>query len=76
MTRYAIFVHDPDDDMGHGRIVGPFQTIEAADAKADALRRGNDAAVYGNDIEVIVLPVLSGGTSLVKINNEIAKEGW
>jgi hypothetical protein len=22
--RWAIFVHDPDGDMGYGRIVGPF----------------------------------------------------
>lgn len=37
--KVAIFVHDPDGDMGEGTIVGPFSSWESAERWRDNLQR-------------------------------------
>jgi hypothetical protein len=58
---WAIFVHDPDGDMGYGEVVGPFASAECADRKAQYIR---NAAVYrGREVECIVVPISRAGAS-------------
>lgn len=53
--RWAIFVHDPDGDMGYGEIVGPFSDGDRADDKAREIRT---AALHeGREVECVVVPV-------------------
>jgi uncharacterized protein YceH (UPF0502 family) len=54
-SRWAIFVHDPDGDMGEGLIIGPMRDEGAADTKAEAIRRAGERE--GRYVECIVLPV-------------------
>lgn len=58
MMRWALFVHDPDGDMGFGVIVGTFHSSAAAASR----RRVIEGTAYqaGYRIEAIVLPVLPG----------------
>ena len=58
MSRFAIFVHDPDGDMGDGRIVGALRCAKAADRRAEAIVRA--AEREGRYVEAIVLPMTSG----------------
>jgi len=68
-SRYAIFVHDPDGDMGYGRIVGPFLRADQAETKADAIRR---AAVRAErEIECIIVPVAPGTVSARDITGAV-----
>lgn len=60
-ARWAIFVHDPDGDMGYGEIVGAFNDAEKAEAKQAAIERA--AEKDGVNIECLVLPLRPGGTS-------------
>jgi hypothetical protein len=48
--------------MGYGQIVGPFKTLDAAEAKADGIRR---ASRDGDDeyVEAIVLPLMFGNAA-------------
>jgi hypothetical protein len=70
--RYSIFAHDPDGDMGHGRIIGPYKTAEAAGKAADRLERANEkASMYAPSFEYIVLPVLPGGASVRRVREEL-----
>lgn len=64
-SRWAIFVHDPDGDMGFGRVVGPFRDPEKAEEKAEQIRREGVRMVGGIrcEPECIVLQVEAGGTS-------------
>lgn len=55
--RWAIFVHDPDGDMGEGMVVGAFKSSAAADEKAEKIR---DAAGNSERVECIVLPLVPG----------------
>lgn len=59
--RYGIFVHEPDGDMGYGRIVGPFYSESAAHRRADAIER--KAGGMHSYVECTVLPLLPGATS-------------
>jgi hypothetical protein len=61
MTGYAIFVHDHDGDMGYGQIVGPFRDGEAADKKAETIRRVG--LQQGRDIECVVVETRPGATA-------------
>lgn len=61
MSGWAIFVHDPDGDSGYGRIVGPFRSAKAADAKAETIRKKADR--QGHYIECTVVPVAPGSAS-------------
>jgi hypothetical protein len=69
--RYAIFVHDPDGDMGYGQIVGPFNTLETAEAKADGIRRVSryqtEADGYGEQVEAIILPLMRGNAAAMAV---------
>lgn len=60
-TRWAIYVHGPDGDMGDGVIVGPFYSVLKAEAKAESIR--NREAMYGDPIECVIVPVREGKTS-------------
>jgi hypothetical protein len=68
MTRYGVFVHDPEGDIGYGVIVGPFYTAEKAETKAEAIRRRD--GMYGG-LECIVVPVLDGAASARRITDEV-----
>jgi hypothetical protein len=74
--RYGIFVYDPDGDMGYGVIIGAFKTAEAADRDVERIRRAVEArkkdpripAGYsGEQVECIVVPLVSGGTAASEI---------
>jgi hypothetical protein len=71
-TRYGIFVHDPDGDMGYGMLVGQFRGDDAAgraDACAELIRRAGDKA--GREIEAIVLPMHGSAYPVAKIVDEL-----
>jgi hypothetical protein len=40
--RFGVFVWDADGDMGEAVVLGPYRTLEAAERKADAVRRAAD----------------------------------
>jgi hypothetical protein len=61
--RWGIFVHDPDGDMGEGRIVGAFRSAEAADRKAEQIQ--NFSMYLG--VECIVLPLEPGSAGAKQI---------
>jgi len=67
--RFAIFVHDPDDDMGYGRIVGPFYDAHAADKRANEINAMADNEDIA--IETIVLPIVPSSTSNKRIRDAI-----
>ena len=58
--RYGIFVHEPDGDMGYGRIVGSFKTPGAAAIKASQIEA--KAGDFGATVECLVVSVLPGAT--------------
>lgn len=64
--RYAIYVHDPDGDMGYGRIVGAYTNSDRADKKADEIRTASD-----NTLECIVLPCLPTSRTAKYIVGEV-----
>jgi len=64
-ARWGVFVHDVDGDSGYGCIVGPFYDVEAAEAKAEVLRR------QGDHIEAIVLPIEAGATSAKRVASQV-----
>jgi hypothetical protein len=64
MDRYGIFVHDPDGDSGDGVIVGAVSS-RRADEKAASIRRRGE--LQGREVECIILPMVSGGTSAREI---------
>lgn len=73
--RYAIFVHDPDGDMGDGRIAGPFNTLEKAEARADVIRRRSyDRDADRDTVEAIVLDLVSAKTSAREIVRAVRAE--
>jgi hypothetical protein len=72
MSRFAIFVHNPDGDSGCGRIVGGIGGLVAAEAKAASIRRAAERA--GHDVEAIVLPMVSGETSAREVARQVATE--
>lgn len=72
MTRYAIFVHDPEGDSGYGRIVGPFASVDKADAKAASIRWAGEH--QGREVECIVLPVEPGSVSAKKVAHDVVDE--
>jgi hypothetical protein len=51
-ARWAVFVHDPDGDMGFGTVVGAFHSPQAAEARAEKIQ--NVSPYLG--VEAIVLP--------------------
>jgi hypothetical protein len=63
--RYVVFAFDADGDMGWGEGFGAFKSVEAADRKAEQIRRhaANDAD-SGQRIEVLVVPLNPGGASV------------
>lgn len=68
--RWAIFVHDPDGDMGDGRIVGPFESPGKADETADRIRaRADRDNAY---VECIVVPVLPGSAAARDVVDRVA----
>lgn len=67
VSGYSIFVHNPDGDMGFGIIAGKFRTAEAAEAKAETIRKMAGDRV----IEAIVLPVTPGNTATERIINHV-----
>lgn len=68
-TRYAIFVHEPDGDMGDAIIVGPVKRAAAAEAKARAIEA--EAEGEGRYVECIVVPALPAATAA----RDVAKVG-
>lgn len=60
MSRWGVYVHDGDGDMGEGEIVGPFKTSARAEEYAARVRR--QISMYSS-VEAIVIPVSPGGTS-------------
>ena len=68
-ARYAIFVHDPDGDMGYGRIVGPTSSLEKAEAKAATIVWA--AERQGSYVEAIVLDVEPLGVSAKSVATEV-----
>lgn len=68
-ARWAIFVHDPDGDMGHGCIVGAFKDVDAADRKAAAILRA--AERRGREVECIVLPLEPGTAGAAIIAHDV-----
>ena len=69
MSRYAVFVHNPDGDMAAGVMVGPFYDVEKAEAKAEAIRKHE--GMYGNSLECIILPVRESRTSARRVADEV-----
>jgi hypothetical protein len=69
MTRWAVYVHNPDGDMGDGVMVGPFYDVDKAEAKAEAIRKRE--GMYGDPIECIVLRVRPGNTSARRVADEV-----
>lgn len=67
--RWAIFIHDPDGDMGYGRVLGGFRSAEAADRKAEAITRV--ALQMGRDVECIIVEQPEAGTSAKQIVREL-----
>lgn len=63
--RYAIFVHDPDGDMGEGRIIGGIMSPDRAEIQADQIRRAGER--QGREVECIILPLEPGSTSATAI---------
>jgi len=61
--RWAIFVHDPDGDMGWGTVVGPFSSVDAAERKADSIRRTASRRHEDRVIEAIIVPVAPQGVA-------------
>jgi hypothetical protein len=56
--KYAIFLYDPDGDMGEAIIVGLFTSFLTAISKAEKIRELGGQDQYQNDkVEVIVAPV-------------------
>jgi hypothetical protein len=54
--RWGVFVWDADGDMGYGEIVGPFYNDNAAERKAESIRRRSN-------LDVVVVPIYSGDTA-------------
>lgn len=71
MTRWAVFVHDPDGDMGYGTIVGPFNRPESADARAEAII----AHAGERDIECVVVPVTPTDTPIGLVCAKVLDDG-
>lgn len=71
MSRYGIFVHDPDGDSGYGVIVGAVSS-ERADEKAATIRRMGER--QGIEVECVILPMVSGGVSAKEIAAMVVAE--
>lgn len=70
MTRYGVFVWDADGDIGQAVVAGPFRTLAAAEAKADAIRRYAERSQVVAEcgyVQVIVVDLVPGGTRLSAI---------
>lgn len=65
MSRYGVYVHDPEGDMGYGVIVGGFATAAKAEDKAEAIRTADSY------LECIVLPIRPSATSTRRIVKEV-----
>lgn len=70
---WAIFAHDPDGDMGDGRILGGYRTPEGAEKKAEDIRM--EAERRGKYVECIILPQRAASAAAGRIVEEVAACG-
>jgi hypothetical protein len=66
--RYAVYVHDPEGDMGYGIVVGPFYDDNRAEAKARSILRRDP------DLECIVLPLCPSSESARAIASDVGRK--
>jgi hypothetical protein len=70
-TRWTVFVHDPDGDMGEAVTVGSFVDQDVAWARADAITRASDRR--GLNLEAFVVVHQPGRTALQQIIDTVTR---